>query len=175
MKKTRERILAEMPATLASGAGLEKGLEAYKTGDYATAEVEFRSLAHEGNAVAMNNLGVVNAAAMNNLGVVYEKNRDVEQSALEAARCYLLAAEVGLREAQNNLGRTHCNGMNATQDDQLAYMGFNLAAAQGLEEAKQNRKNLTKYMTKEDIIEAQKMSRMCLKQGYKQGYAIIYP
>ena len=160
MKKTRQLILVGTPTTLVSAAGLEKGIEAYNDGDYVTAEAEFRSLAQKGNAVAMNNLGVM-----------YEKGRRVGQCDLQAARHYLLAAELGLADAQNNLGRMHCNGGNANQDDQLAYMGFALAAAQGMKEAEQNREVLAQHMTQEDITKAKEMSRQCLEHGYEIFYA----
>ena len=49
-------LLVENPAF---SADYQKGLDAYKSGDYATALREFRPLAEQGNAGAQNNLGVM--------------------------------------------------------------------------------------------------------------------
>jgi TPR repeat protein len=46
-----------------------------------------------------------------------------------------------------------------TKDDVVAYMWFNLAAAQGNEEARGRKGTLSKRMTREQIAEAQKLSR----------------
>ena len=44
-------------AGMSAGADFQKGLTAYKSGDYATALREWKPLAEQGNADAQNNLG----------------------------------------------------------------------------------------------------------------------
>ena len=53
----------------------------------------------------------------------------------------------------------YASGEGVAEDDVLAYMWWNLAAAQGHESAKNNKGFLVKRMTREQIAEAQKLSR----------------
>jgi len=50
-------------------------------------------------------------------------------------------------------------GEGVPQDDVLAYMWFNLSAAQGDEYAQDNKEIIVPRMTREQIAEAQRMSR----------------
>ena len=45
------------------------------------------------------------------------------------------------------------------QDDVLAYMWWNLAAAQGNEDAQEDKDRIEQQMTREQIAEAQRLSR----------------
>ena len=51
------------------------------------------------------------------------------------------------------------NGEGVRRDDVRAYMWFNLAAAQGNEVAQGNKDRAESRMTREQIAEAQRMSR----------------
>ena len=68
-------------------------------------------------------------------------------------------AEQGMAIAQYNLGLMYANGDGVPQDYVLAYMWWNLAAAQGLENAQKNKDLVEKQMTREQIAEAQRLSR----------------
>jgi uncharacterized protein len=59
----------------------------------------------------------------------------------------------------NNLGVMYSNGEGVPEDNVLAYMWFNLAAAQGDEDAQRGKVMISENMTKEQIAEAQKLSR----------------
>ena len=59
------------------------------------------------------------------------------------------------------------NGHGVPEDNVEAYMWWNQAAAQGTEEAKRNKGILSKQMTKEQIAEAQKLSREWLAKRQK--------
>ncbi len=61
-----------------------KGLEAYRSGDFATALKEWKPLAEQGDA-----------DAQHSLGVMYESGWGVPQDDKEAVRLYTLAAEQG--------------------------------------------------------------------------------
>jgi len=129
---------------------------AYENGDYATALEGFRTLAEQGNANAMNNLGLMYAnglgvavdldaahawyqkaaakgslSAINNLGALYEMGQGVPQSYEEAAHKYALAAKYGLSDAQYNLGALYELGKGLPSDLVQAYLWYSLAAAQG--------------------------------------------
>jgi TPR repeat protein len=53
----------------------------------------------------------------------------------------------------------YANGNSDSKDDIVAYMWCNLAAAQGNVEARELKNTLAGRMTREQIAEAQKMSR----------------
>jgi hypothetical protein len=77
----------------------QTGLDAGRTGDFATALREFRPLAEQGNA-----------RVQTYLGFMYDRGEGVAQDYVEAGRWFRLAAEQGYAYAQNNLGRMYRNG-----------------------------------------------------------------
>ena len=87
----------------------------------------------------------------------------VPQDDAEAVRWWRLAADQGLANAQNNLGARYASGEGVPEDDVLAYMWYNLAAAQGNENAPGNKDILERGMTREQIAEAQRLSREWLE------------
>ncbi len=127
-------LLALVPAY---GQDFQKGLDAYDSGDYATALRGWRPLAEQGHA-----------KAQFNLGVMYDKGTGVAQDDAEAVRLYRLAAEQGYARAQFNLGTMYDNGEGVAQDDAEAHMWFNLAAAQGDEDAVKGRDIVAGLMTR---------------------------
>ena len=94
-----------------------------------------------------------------NLGVMYNDGRGVPEDDAEAVRWYRLAAEQGLAAAQLNLGGSYANGEGVPEDHVLAYMWLNLSAAQGFEMAQENKDIIEQLMTREQIAEAQRLSR----------------
>ncbi len=72
-------------------------------------------------------------------------------------------AEQGDAYAQANLGRMYGNGEGVPEDHVLAYMWSNLAAAQGNEIAQDNKDIIEERMTREQIAEAQRLSREWLE------------
>src|SRR5262245_43211947 len=68
-------------------------------------------------------------------------------------------AEQGNATAQYNLGVFYDNGLGVPQDKVTAYMWFNLSAAQGKPGAAAFRDLIARYMTPEQIAEAQKRTR----------------
>ena len=70
---------------LSWSADFQKGLTAYKSGDYATALREWTPLAKQGDA-----------DAQYNLGVMYEKGRGVPKDDKTAVKWYRLAAKQGM-------------------------------------------------------------------------------
>ena len=74
------------------GADYFKGLDAYASGDYATALREWGSLARQGKA-----------NAQRNLGLMYLDGEGVPLDYKMAVKWFRLAAEQGNADAQNNL------------------------------------------------------------------------
>ncbi len=81
----------------------------------------------------------------------------------EAVRWYRLAADQGHALGQLNLGSMYALGDGVPQDDVLAYMWLNLSAAQGNEGAQASKEIIVQRMTREQIAEAQRLSREWLE------------
>ena len=79
-----------------------------------------------------------------------------------------LSGEEGDPDAQNNLGRMYAEGSGVPEDDVLAYMWFNLSAAQGQELAQSNKDIIERRMTREQIGEAQRLSREWIETHPRQ-------
>ena len=85
--------------------------------------------------------------------------RRVPEDDAEAVRWYRLVAEQGCANAQFNLGNKYYYGESVPEDYVLGYMRWNLAAAQGVEDAQGNKDSVEERMTREQIAEAQRLSR----------------
>ena len=99
------------------------------------------------------------AQAQYNLGLMHYDGEGVRSDNTEAFKWYSKAAEQGLAEAQYNLGLMYYTGEGLRQDYVMTHMWFSLAAEQELEIAQKSKAIITKKMTKEQIAEAQKLSR----------------
>ena len=144
---------------------------------------ETKRLAEGGDKIAQSNLGVMykngtgvpqdyklavkwytmsaeqgNAMAQCNLGINYAKGEGVAQDDNLAAKWYRMSAEQGNNEAQYNLGFMYAFGEGVPQDDKEAYVWLSVAKANGLELAEKNLGNVTKKMTKEQIVQAKSIS-----------------
>ena len=173
-------------------ADFQAGLDAYQAGDYATALKEFRSLAEQGNVDAQYNIGVIyhqvegvtqdykkalkwyrlaaeqgDVRAQHNLGNMYYRGQGVTQDYKEAAKWYRLAAEQGLALSQHDLGLLYEKGQGLTENYVIAHMWFNIAARDGNEAAKTSKDEAESLMTSEQLVEAQKLARECIKKNYK--------
>jgi len=149
-------FLLTLLASLHASADFDEGLAAYKAGDYATAEEEFKKAAYKGDALAQHNLGFG-----------YDTGDGVTQDKKEAVKWYRLSAEQGYASAQSNLGLMYPNGEGVIQDNGYAHMWFNIAASNGDESGKGNRDIIAKRMTLAEILEAQKLARDCVARDFK--------
>ena len=100
-------------------ADFQKGVDAFQSGDYATALRECTPLAEQGFA-----------SAQHNLGVMYEKGQGVPQDDKTALKWYSLAAEQGFANAQYNLGLMYANGEGVPEDDAEAVRWYRLKAGE---------------------------------------------
>lgn len=156
---------------------------------------EWRTLAKQGDANAQNALGAAysmgkgiprdyaeavkwfskaaeqgHAQAQARLGLVYYMGEGVpQQDYAKAAKWFLMAAEQGYGEAQYILGAMYHDGEGVPQDYVKAYMWYNLATAQGHLESKKAREQVAREMTKEQIAEAQKLSREWTAKNSKEN------
>ena len=121
MKKLTIALLLFALSAFTSWAGdFQKGVSAYKSGDYKTAFKEFVPLAEQGNV-----------------------------------------------DAQFNLALSYANGQGVPQDYIRAHMWWNLAASSGNKNAVAGRDAISKQMTPDQIAEAQKLARECVRKKYK--------
>ena len=105
MKRILATLLLLTLAAPAWGQDIDKGLQAYERGDYATAVREWRPLAEKGNAIAQSKLGFM-----------YAFGEGVTQDDAAAVGWWLKAAEQGDAKAQSNLGNQYSRGEGVPQD-----------------------------------------------------------
>jgi hypothetical protein len=116
--------------------------------DDAEAVRRYRLAAEQGHAVAQLNLGAM-----------YGNGEGAPEDDVEAARWYRLAAEQGNAIAQANLGLKYTNGDGVPKDLVLAHLWHSLSAAQGDEFAETSKQIIERRMTREQIAEAERLSR----------------
>ena len=69
-------------------------------------------------------------------------------------------AEQGFAGAQNNLGVRYDFGRGVPPNMATAYAWYNVAAAKGSKGASKNRDSIARFMTPEQVAEAQKLSKV---------------
>ena len=102
-----------------------------------------------------------------NLGFMYKNGRGITRDFKEALKWYQLAFEQGSVAAGHQVGVMYYEGQGVNQDNVIAYMWWYLAAENGNPDSKKNINILAKKMTAEQIVEAQKLARECVKKNYK--------
>ena len=127
---------------------LDSGLEAYRRRDFATALDLWRPLADEGDTVAQYNIGVT-------------------RSFEDASKWLHRAADGGKLSGQAFLGELFLQGEGWLQDYVQAYMWLNIAAARGSKNAQAKRDSLVDRMTREQLAEAQMMTRKWMERSVK--------
>ena len=159
---------------VAVAADFDKGLMAYKAGDYKSALAEWTPLAEQGDAKAQYDLGWMydrgegvlknyktavkwytlaaeqgNAHAQGNLGYMYAAGEGVLKNHKTAVKWFTKAAEQGDSFAQFNLGNMYDNGEGVPEDDKTAMKWYALAAEQGNADAQVNLSRTLLLMGKE--------------------------
>lgn len=168
----------------AAMAGFAEGATAYNSKNYAVALKEIRPLAQAGNVDAEHLMGLMyymgrgvpqdykaalewhrkaalkgKADAQYVVGAMYYTGNAVIQDQKQAVGWFRKAAEQGHAQAQQVLGlmyRYHMGGV--PQDNVIAYMLWNLAAANGSANAAEQRSQVVKIMTQEQVEEGQALS-----------------
>ncbi|MYM75758.1 sel1 repeat family protein [Duganella sp. FT109W] len=184
MKKFILAMVIALGWQSAAMAGFAEGATAYNNKNYAVALKEIRPLAQAGNADAEHLLGLMyymgrgvpqdykaalewhrkaalkgKADAQYVVGAMYYTGNAVIQDHKQAVGWFRKAAEQGHVQAQQVLGlmyRYHMGGV--PQDNVIAYMLWNLAAANGSANAAEQRAQVVKTMTQEQVEEGQALS-----------------
>ncbi len=100
---------------------------------------------------------------------MYADGEGVPEDDEEAVWWYSLAAEQGYASAQYNLGLMFADGEGVPEDLSLAYMWYNLSAAQGNSGARWDKIMVKQRMTREQIAEAQRLSREWIETHPQDG------
>ena len=157
MKKTLLFVLAL--AVIPLGVDAQVTPSASCAGISPSAALEdVRSCAEQGYAVAQNSLGWMYATG---------EAGPVDYAA--AAGWVRLAAEQADADAQYLLGFMYEKGDGMAEDNVLAYMWYDLAADEGSEIAQDNKNAIEQRMTREQIAEAQRLSREWLEAHPRGG------
>ena len=109
------------------------------------------------------------AGAQSALGLKYASGAGVPEDDVEAVRLYRLAAEQGHAGAQWLLGGMYGEGDGVPENDVLAYMWFRLSADQGNGSALESKEWIEGGMTREQIAEAQRLSREWIETHPQDG------
>ena len=149
-------ILFTLTSNVVWSADYNKGWNAYESGDYATALLEFKPLAEQGNDDAQFYMGLM---YLNGYGVPEDFN--------VALKWYTLSAEQGYKFAHYNMSEIYENGWGVLQDNICAYMWGNIAVFNGIEKGAEIKDRVVKNMTSDDISEAQELARECMAKNYK--------
>tara|TARA_B100001057_G_scaffold79655_1_gene74802 strand:+ start:1898 stop:2446 length:549 start_codon:yes stop_codon:yes gene_type:complete len=125
--------------------------------NYSKAVKWFRKAAEQGDS-----------NAQYRLGLKYSVGHGVPQDYSEAAKWHYKSAEQGNTGAQLSLARMYDRGNGVQQNDISAYMWSNLAASGGLERAEAHRDIIRQRISKEQIVEAERLSTEWLQKRTKR-------
>ena len=101
-------------------------------------------------------------------GAMYYNGKGVAKDFKEAVKWYRLAAAQGNISAQVNLGSMYYEGEGVPEDLIRAHIWLNIAATQGNPNAAKMRDAVSKFMTAQQLTEAQAMALKCATSNYKQ-------
>jgi len=135
-------------------ADYQAGVDAYNSGNYATALRELRPLAEQGDP-----------RAQFRLGSLYENGDGVPRDFAKARLWYEKAAAQGEAKAQFYLGIQSAYGEGGPLDLVQAHMWYSLAAGNGNANAPGFRDDLARQMTPAQIAEAHKRAREWKPKG----------
>ena len=103
------------------------------------------------------------ANAQCHLGMMYLEGNGVPQDYVESIKWFRKGAEQGNAQAQGNLGAMYAQGKGVPKDFVIAHMWYNLAAVNlpldERQDAVKARAALEQLMTKEQIVQAQRLAR----------------
>ncbi len=96
--------------------------------------------------------------AMHNLGVLYSGNEGRKPDYVRATELFRRAAERGVVDSQFNLGLAYQDGLGVEKDLIQAYAWFCMAASRGDAKAAQKRKEISKFLGREELLEAKTLA-----------------
>ena len=101
------------------------------------------------------------------LGYIYANGEGVPEDDKEAVKWFRKAAEQGNVKAQWQIGSAYMSGSGVIEDKVQAYAWYNIAALNGSANGNKGKEKVAEEMTKEQIAEAQKLSREMVEANPK--------
>ena len=141
---------------ISSGNDFLKGLNAYYSGDVATALSEWKPLAEQGHS-----------PSQYNPGFMYYKGKGVPQDYETAAKWYTRAAEQEDSNAQNNPRVMYANGQGVPEHFIYAHMWLSISALNGNANERKSREIIEKRMIAAQIGIAEELAQKCAQNQYK--------
>jgi len=105
------------------------------------------------------------ARACSSLGEMHYNGRGVLQDYAQAANLYRQSCEASEMPACSTLGMFYYAGKGVLQNYVFAHALFNIAASEGLANAAAYRTDVQRFMTQQQISEAQTLARRCQEIG----------
>ena len=103
---------------IAFAGDILKGFDAYNSGDYVGAFVEWEDLAVNGDAIAQSSLGIM-----------YHLGQGVSQDDFKAFELLNQSARQGFAPAQMSLGHLYENGLGTKPDKGRAFIWYSMSAS----------------------------------------------
>jgi uncharacterized protein len=177
-----------------SFADFQKGLDAYKIGDYTTVVKEWAPTAEQdGRTLMQYDLGVIFYNGLGSvpvnyataakwftlatksgdfksqyfMGLMHQNGQGFPANSEIAIKWYTKSAKQGFAAAQINLGMMYYNGIGIPKDHLRAYMWWNIFGSQGNAEARKNREIVEKNLSSTQLETAQMLAKECVKKNYK--------
>ena len=147
-------FIAALSSKISVSADIEKGIEAYKQGDYATALEEWLPIAKQGNA-----------EAQFAVGLVFDQGLNVVPDYKAAVKWFTLASKQGHIFAQSNLGWKYHKGQGVAQDDVQAFKWWSIAASKGHENTPYFLSVVSESMTPSEIMLAKSLAVKCIESN----------
>jgi hypothetical protein len=166
-----------------AAAQYDYATELYKSGDTKGAVSWLEKSAKQGNSKAQLQLGILylkgngvtrnfaqarkwletaatngDPLAMHNLAVLYSGTEGRRPDLTRASEWFRRAAEEGVVDSMVNLGLSYSNGLGVEKDLIQAYAWFSLAASKGDAKAAQKRKELGKFLNRDELSEAKALT-----------------
>ena len=138
--------------THVSAQDFNKGLEAAKAGDFATAIEEFLPLAEKNHA-----------KSQEMLGLIFEQGLGVQINYTKAFKWTQLAAQQGLPDAQNRLGGLYLRGLGVPENRREAMKWYQLSSDQGHLAALTNQGVI--YLLSENLEKAAEIYKLSASRG----------
>ena len=135
----------------------QDGMDAFNNGDYKTAFEKWKPLAELGYG-----------RPQNNLGGMYYNGQGVTQDHKEALKWYRLSADQGHAKAQYRIGLMYYQGRGVIRDNVQAHKWFNIAGENGYKMGGHDRGLIEKFMTPDQIAEAQRLAREWMEKHGKK-------
>ncbi len=182
--RLRVAILATALSCNAFAGDVEDGNAAYDRGDFATAHAKYTIAANQGDSSAQNTLGLMydqgqgvaqdyeqaaiwyrkaaeqgHSRAQYNLAVKYQFGQGVPVNFKQSVYWFMMAAEQGNASSQHSLGVLYAEGRGVQRDLVQAYVWTSLAAAQGHDGGRTNLEIFERFMTPEQVVEAQRLTQ----------------